>query len=192
MNYSGLFKEKGCLGDLWVFAHCVVLVNQLCSMWQANEEGAAWHAATGHVRGKKLRCEGRWRKLAFAYNPKRAVIDCRCSRPAGCKQKSGNCNCTALPVLLNGRGEAAGEGEAWEPLFGGFWCRRQPCRLSVALVVGLVWGQEGCEGRLCAASSLPVYTSTCVHIHWWLVLLTRPLAKEKMRCLPWPQQWVSS
>lgn len=47
--------------------------------------------------------KGRWWKLAFAYNPRCLVIDCRCFRPVCCKQKSGNCNCAAFPVLPNGR-----------------------------------------------------------------------------------------
>lgn len=115
------------------------------------------------------------------------VIDCRCSRPVGCKQKSGNCNCAALSVLLNGQGAAAGEGEPGA-LLGGCCSRRQPCHPSVTLPGGLIGAKKALRVIFTsAAPSPPVYTSTCVHICWWLYLSTQPLAKEKARCLPWPK-----
>lgn len=58
----------------------------------------------------------------------------------GCKQKSGNCNHAALPVLLSGRGAAARAGAAWELLPCGFWGTKT--QMSGPAVSRLVAGED--------------------------------------------------
>lgn len=103
------------------------------------------------------------------------VINCRCSRPVGCKQKSGSCNCSALPVLLKEEqagGRSLGTAAQWLLL---------PTKAAVSPVPHSewVWRRARRAVRVIFASVPSVYKSTRVAVSCWLILPPTTMQKAK-------------
>lgn len=114
---------------------------------------AACEKVLCHEQSVTTSHKGRWWKFAFAYNPKCLVIDCRCFRPVCCKQKSGNCICTAFPVLPNGR-----EGPR---------AKEQPRSCSLVASGGRAWGQIGHLSAGCGVLPLVAWPGEELRGVWW-------------------------